>query len=231
MRPGLAATDHRPRNDTVAGWHRAVSCGETAVVRTLALSFNLSMPQKLNLDDAWGTSFQLPTLLDTPYPAHEHRAALRIQVSQNVDDQPALLILPPAVYVKNTGTQRGRGAFAGRAFRMGELVEACPVVLFDPLPSGELPLEIRRIVFGWGKLLGLPRRRPAIVLGYGSIYNHSNPAGMRCEADATNSILRFVAIRDIEADEELTINYNCIDSGVSSDDIWFKETGVTRIDS
>jgi hypothetical protein len=148
-----------------------------------------------------------------------------------MDDQPAVRILPPAVYVKHTGTPKGRGVFAGRAFKLGEIVEACPVVLFDPLPSRELPLDIGRIVFGWGKLLGLPRRRPAIVLGYGSIYNHGNPAGLRCEADAANSILRFVAIRDIEADEELTINYSSIGSGVSSDDTWFKGNGVKLIES
>jgi SET domain-containing protein len=148
-----------------------------------------------------------------------------------VDDQRDILILPPAVYVKETGTPKGRGVFAARAFKLGEVIEACPVVPFTPLPSRELPQEIKRIVFGWGKLLRLQRRRPAIALGYGSMYNHSNPAALRCEADAANSILRFIAVRDIDADEELTINYNSLESAVSSDDIWFKENSVQLIDS
>ncbi len=139
-------------------------------------------------------------------------------------------IHPPSAYVKETGTARGRGVFAGRAFATGEVVEACPVVLFDPLPDRRLPLEIKRIVFGWGKLLGLSVRRPAIVLGYGSLYNHSNPATMLCQADPDNRILRYVAIRDIGVDEELTINYNSISSGVSNTDIWFEQNGVERLD-
>ncbi|HTA65798.1 MAG TPA: SET domain-containing protein-lysine N-methyltransferase [Xanthomonadaceae bacterium] len=148
-----------------------------------------------------------------------------------MDAQLAVLIQPPAVYIKDTGTPRGRGAFAGRAFKLGELVEACPVVLFQPLPDLRLPLQIKRIVFGWGKLVGSPHRRPAIVLGYGSMYNHANPAAMRCEADPANEILRFIAIRDVEADEELTINYNSIGDGKSSEDVWFENNHVTLIDS
>ena len=148
-----------------------------------------------------------------------------------MDSELATLILPPAVYIKETGTPKGRGVFAGRAFKQGEVVEASPVVLFDPLTGGPLPPDIRRIVFGWGKLLQLDRARPAIVLGYGSIYNHSNPAGMRCEADPATSVLRFIAVRDIGADEELTINYNAIESGVSTVDVWFDANGVKRIDS
>ena len=140
-----------------------------------------------------------------------------------------MLIQPPAVYIKETGTPRGRGVFAGRAFKQGDVVEACPVVPFEPLPGRQLPMDIKRIVFGWGKLLGLQHRRPAIVLGYGSIYNHSNPAGLRCEADAPNRILRFVAVRAIDADEELTINYNSLDTATSSDDTWFETNGVQLI--
>jgi hypothetical protein len=138
-------------------------------------------------------------------------------------------IVPPDVYIKHTGTQRGRGVFAGRAFKQGEVVENCPVVPFDPLPERRLPLDIKRIVFGWGGLLGLKRVRPAVVLGYGSIYNHSNPASLRCQADAEIFVLRFIAVRDITADEELTINYNAIADSVSSDDAWFKKNGVTLI--
>ncbi len=140
-----------------------------------------------------------------------------------------MLIQPAAVYVKDTGTPRGRGVFAGRAFKQDDVVEACPVVTFVPLPGRRLPQDLKRIVFGWGKLVGLPYPRPAIALGYGSMYNHSNPAGLRCVADPANSILRFVAIRDIDADEELTINYNSIATGMSTDDVWFENNGVQLI--
>jgi hypothetical protein len=138
-------------------------------------------------------------------------------------------IVPPAVYIKDTGTPRGRGVFAGRAFNQGEVVEECPVVPFDPLPDRRLPQEIKRIVFGWANILGLKRLRPAIALGYGSMYNHSNPASLRCQGDAKRLVLQFIAVRDIAADEEMTINYNSIASSVSNDDAWFKTNDVKLI--
>lgn len=48
----------------------------------------------------------------------------------------------------------------------------------------------------------------AVALGYGSLFNHDNPASLRYEADPGNLSLRFIATRDIAAGEELTINYN-----------------------
>ena len=92
-------------------------------------------------------------------------------------------------------------------------------------------MGIKRIAFGWGRLARLQRIQPAIVLGYGSLYNHANPASLRCEADAANNLVRLVATRDIGVDEELTINYNSLDEGTSTDDSWFVVNGVTPIDS
>lgn len=137
-------------------------------------------------------------------------------------------ILPPAVYVGDTGTQKGRGAFAARAFRAGELVEACPVVPFH-MTVGDIPEAIERIMFGWGFLIGEPGPQ-AIVLGYGSVYNHDNPANMRYEADAGAQLLRFVAVRDIEVDEELTVNYNAIGGGAEwDDDAWFRRMKIEPV--
>ena len=38
-------------------------------------------------------------------------------------------IFPPDIYVKDTGTEKGRGAFAARRFDKGEVVEECPVII------------------------------------------------------------------------------------------------------
>lgn len=135
-------------------------------------------------------------------------------------------LVPPAVYVAETGTARGRGAFASKAFVAGELVEACPVVPFDLRTSG-VPQAIERIMFGWGYLTGVPGEY-AIVLGYGSVYNHDNPANMRYEARGEARELHFIAVRDIAADEELTINYNAHGGGAEwDDDGWFRRMSVT----
>ena len=135
------------------------------------------------------------------------------------------LLRPPSVCVKNTGTPKGRGVFALRAFKKGEVVEVCPVVLFR-MPFEELPEEIRKFVYDWARM---PDTN-ALALGYGSLYNHGNPASLRYEADESGLLLRFIAVRDVAADEELTINYNAEGGGAESDDDhWFEINGVTPL--
>jgi uncharacterized protein len=70
----------------------------------------------------------------------------------------------------------------------------------------------------------------ALALGYGSLYNHSNPSNMRYETDGESLSIRFITVREIEADEELTINYNA-DGGAaaSEDEWWFEEKGIKLI--
>ena len=47
----------------------------------------------------------------------------------------------------------------------------------------------------------------ALALGYGSLYNHSYKPNARYD-DLGQQRKSFTAIRDIEAGEEITINYN-----------------------
>ncbi len=56
-------------------------------------------------------------------------------------------------------------------------------------------------VFEWTK------KTSAIALGYGSIYNHSFTPNARYY-DGRNQTKIFMAIRDIKAGEEITVNYN-----------------------
>ncbi len=137
---------------------------------------------------------------------------------------------PASVYVKDTGTARGRGAFATRSFKAGEIVETCPVVVINEFIS-DLPPEVGRIVFGWSYLVTRQvGRQTAIVLGYGSLYNHANPSSMRYEADGQAQVMRFIAVRDIAADEELTVNYNAIGGGSeSNENSWFGDKRITPI--
>ncbi|MGM9485252.1 SET domain-containing protein-lysine N-methyltransferase [Roseateles sp. NT4] len=131
----------------------------------------------------------------------------------------------PSVYIKDTGTAKGRGAYAARAHAKGETVEACPVVLFTG-SYASIPGEVRKLLFNWGVLADTDSAH-CLALGYGSLYNHENPANMRYEADADARLLRFVAIRDIAADEELTVNYNAVGGGHESDqNTWFTGMGV-----
>ena len=134
--------------------------------------------------------------------------------------------LPSVGYVKDTGTPKGRGVFAGRALARGEICEICPLIHVHT-PFDRLPPEIRRILFG-GTVIGLPPGNTGLVLGYGSVYNHANPANLRYTATDDRQGMIYIADRDIEKDEELTINYNASGGATrSTKDNWFMDNGVT----
>jgi len=135
-------------------------------------------------------------------------------------------IYPAEVIVKDTGTIKGRGVFALRDFAKGEVVEQCPVIILLRAYD-QLPPRIKTIIFNWGNLA---KTSPsyALSLGYGSLYNHDNPANMHYEAIPEDSTIRFISVRDIKKDEELTINYNAGGgSHLSEDDSWFKQNNIT----
>ena len=141
-----------------------------------------------------------------------------------------MTIVAPNVYVKETGTARGRGGYASRAHVAGELVESCPVLLFSGTFAA-VPAEVRQILFNWGVLTDGPSCH-CLALGYGSMYNHENPSNMRYEADPETRTLNFFAVRAIGVNEELTINYNSRGGGHESQgDSWFSGHEVQRISS
>lgn len=138
-------------------------------------------------------------------------------------------IVPLLAYIEDTGTRKGRGVFAARAFAEGETVEIAPVVTFVD-DSDRLPIELRRVIFNWGHLTGRPGSQ-ALALGYASMYNHSNPANMRYQADLANAALHFIAARSIAAGDELTVNYNAHGGGAEwNDNAWFERMGVEPMD-
>jgi hypothetical protein len=139
-----------------------------------------------------------------------------------------LRLYSPDVFVADTGTAKGRGVFARRDFAAGELVEAAPVILFVE-PISTLPKDIERIIFNWLTPDNVTDRH-ALVLGYGSVYNHANPANMRWEADPANTTIKYIAVRPIKAGEELTINYNAVGGGAEwPEDSWFERMQVKPV--
>jgi SET domain-containing protein len=106
------------------------------------------------------------------------------------------------VMVKNV-KGKGRGVFARRRIKKGEIIERVPVIV---LPVDQVGNDGKRQVlanytFSWGQ------KTVALALGYGSLYNHSYRPNARYE-DRGRRIKEFVAIREIAAGEEVTVNYN-----------------------
>lgn len=137
-------------------------------------------------------------------------------------------ITPPAILVKDTETIKGNGVYAQHDIRPGDIVETAPVIILLA-PFASLPPRLKTRVFNWGDLTnGQPSS--ALALGYGSLYNHDNPANMDFRADSENEVMYFIANRSIKAGEELTINYNGPDGGHSSDNNdWFDRNNLTPL--
>ena len=107
------------------------------------------------------------------------------------------------VIVKRTG-KKGRGVFALKNFKVGELIESCPVINITPTERKHLEKTIMNYyVYPWRST-----RSGSVVLGYGSIYNHSfTPNADWKQNFKTNSMI-YRAISPIKKGEEILINYN-----------------------
>ncbi len=97
----------------------------------------------------------------------------------------------------------GRGVFAKQALGKGEVIEVCPVIevpLTDSSNDNDQGL-LTNYFFYFGDGL-------AIVLGFGSIYNHAYEPNATYIKKPSDGVVEFQAIRDIEVGEEITVNYN-----------------------
>lgn len=98
---------------------------------------------------------------------------------------------------------RGRGVFARKLIPAGTVIERVPMLVFsaEEIHIEGQPTTLYHYCFEWGK------ETVAIALGYGSIYNHSYSPNARYDDIAQRTKI-FSAIKDIQAGEEITINYN-----------------------
>lgn len=129
--------------------------------------------------------------------------------------------------MKDTLTLKGRGVYAARRFERGALIEIAPVTVFSSARG--VPNELAMLQFNWPVVADAPALK-AIAHGYGSLYNHANPANASFELDVMRYEIRFRALRDIEEGEEVTVNYNNGTTGVDSEqqrgEGWFHDHGV-----
>ena len=111
---------------------------------------------------------------------------------------------------------KGRGVVALMPFREGELIERVPVIV---IPHAQLEYLEKTVLsyyaFSWGPGLN----DGAIASGLGCFYNHSFEPNADYVKRMEERIIEFIAIRDIDANEEITVNYN----GLPHDDtpLWF----------
>jgi len=105
--------------------------------------------------------------------------------------------------VSTSQTLHIRGMIATEDILQGSVIERCPVI---PIPITEksslLQTELLNYYFEWTK------SHNAIVLGYGSLINHSFSPNAAYTWGYKYRVMIFYAIKLIKKGEEVFINYN-----------------------
>ena len=97
----------------------------------------------------------------------------------------------------------GLGVFACEDIKIGDIIELCPYIVVD---NDDLA-EFNRLN---DYLFGSPDQDGdyLVVLGYAMMYNHDDQPNAEWEIDDDDHrFVRFTALRDIKAGEEITQNY------------------------
>jgi len=96
----------------------------------------------------------------------------------------------------------GLGMFANQDIEAEEIIEIAPIIILKKEDEQLLDqTKLYDYYFDWfGK--------PAIVLGYGFIYNHSYESNAYYVRDIENETIIFKARKKILASEEIRTNYN-----------------------
>jgi uncharacterized protein len=107
--------------------------------------------------------------------------------------------ITPPTSIRIEETKHGRGVIATTEIAKGETIEVCPIL---ELAEG----DTSGLLDDYTVSLGDGSTGVALLLGYGSLYNHSDDANAEYLAVAEDAY-SFVALRDIAAGEEVTISY------------------------
>ncbi|MGG1632603.1 SET domain-containing protein [Rossellomorea sp. NRS-1567] len=109
-----------------------------------------------------------------------------------------------------------RGVFAKRDIAKGELVHEAPVI---PYPNEEHEHIEKTFLADYVFEYGI--NHTALLLGYGMLFNHSYTPNTTYEINFDSHTFDFYAYKDIQAGEELLINYN---GEVDNDEpLWFNK--------
>ena len=122
------------------------------------------------------------------------------------------------IEIRNT-VHKGRGVFAKKRIGRGDTIETAPVLLIPAEQWDRVePTVLALYIYNFGPTS--EEEHAAIALGYGSLYNHSYHPNAQYIKDWATQTIHFVALRDIEPSEEITINYNGLPE--SKEPIWFE---------
>jgi SET domain-containing protein len=110
------------------------------------------------------------------------------------------------VEIRDAGDM-GRGVFAVSRIPSGTLLFSDPVMKIpeDQCPKGSF---LNSIVYFWSTVMEDGEKQNAIVLGLGTVLNHSKTPNVIVYFNQNPDRIDFYALRRIEPGEQLTHDYN-----------------------
>ena len=113
-------------------------------------------------------------------------------------------MIHPYLYIDES-PGKGRGVFAQKKIPAQVIIEISPVIVMSVQERKLLDQTLLHdYIFEWGA----NSDQCCMALGYIAVYNHSYESNCEYEMDFDDKIIRIKTVRDINAGEELFINYN-----------------------
>lgn len=115
------------------------------------------------------------------------------------------------LFVANAG-HKGRGVFTSKVLNKGDVIEICPVIEINYKDHQNLVGHImENYTFAWNTR----KKSAAVVLGFGSLYNHSKKPNADYTKKLKDGVMIYKAIRQIKAGEEISIDYGDMHSDLN----------------
>ena len=110
----------------------------------------------------------------------------------------------PCLYIKNT-LHKGRGVFTDANIAANIIIEIATVIVMPKTDRVHLDKTLLHdYIFEWGEA----KDQCCMALGNIPIYNHSYQSNCEYFMDYDEQTILLKTVTDINADEEITINYN-----------------------
>jgi len=122
----------------------------------------------------------------------------------------------PGLYILND-SHKGRCVHTAGEIAIGSTIEVCPIII---VPKEQVQIIHNTVLHDYYFIWGPNQDQAAILLGYGSLYNHSNQPNTKAILLHDDQEILFEATREIEAGEEITFNY--FDGQNAKDESWFE---------
>lgn len=122
---------------------------------------------------------------------------------QGIKSSPIKMILP-CLFIAPANNM-GRGVFTSELIAKDTVVEVAPVIVMSGADRQKMDETLLHdYIFEWGE----GKNECCMALGYVPMYNHSYTSNCEYEMDFAAQTITITAMREINAGEELFINYN-----------------------